>query len=235
MAGMDGILNADYGDKGQKAINDADRARAGERGALAAGVRGPLHTFPSPPSCFHWSLPGRDPIAGTLLVHSTFHSGLVRRVLPRVGTKHTRTSGIVVSSLLCARNGVKEHCLDPRASSRTVGGVHAPQSEKPVFLRVPICLAVRTNPLCSLCAHLSLNVAHHSPTSRRRRLRLAPLPQARPSAARPVVPALAPKAYRPPFWQSKAGPYIVTYELFVPVPRTPCGMTWTPSCEPSGA
>lgn len=36
---MDAILKADYGDKGQKAANDADRARAGARQAAAAGVR----------------------------------------------------------------------------------------------------------------------------------------------------------------------------------------------------
>jgi hypothetical protein len=34
-------MKADYGDKGQKAANEADRARAGARQAAVAGVRVP--------------------------------------------------------------------------------------------------------------------------------------------------------------------------------------------------
>ena len=36
---MDGILKADYGDREQKAANDAERARAGDRQAAGPGAR----------------------------------------------------------------------------------------------------------------------------------------------------------------------------------------------------
>ena len=44
---MDAILKADYGDKAQKAVNDADRAAAGARQAAAAGVSVLLRFFSS--------------------------------------------------------------------------------------------------------------------------------------------------------------------------------------------
>lgn len=43
---MDAILKADYGDRDQKAANDADRARAGARQTAAVGVRLTLSALP---------------------------------------------------------------------------------------------------------------------------------------------------------------------------------------------